>query len=249
MKYLLSTVMLLLWVKGFSQFGDSLVIRYSIGYDCHYEVESRNLRGACGNMEEISYKKQRRAYTIKSFVSKSSFREWKGRQEIIEDSVTHEKRGNWIGGFGPNLVTDSVKQPVVLNRRKLPAKSLNDFLEELVSIHSDTVFPYSVETISSVFLRKIGGQEDLRDSLEIDSLIHDSFSVLGMSTVTGYLTITFRFHGKQAYLSKDTNNPYWSLSFSGDAESEPIKVIYFAFDAFIKEKLPQKFSGRGVLNE
>ncbi|WP_343747374.1 hypothetical protein [Fluviicola sp.] len=249
MKYLLSALVFLFSAKSFSQFGDSLVVRYTISYDCSREIDSKSLRGACGNTETIVYDKYRRKYAIRSFVSKSGFYVWKGRWESTEDTITHEKKTAWKGGFGPNLIEDSVTHPLVLRHRKLRVKTLEDFLKEISTVQSDTIFPYSVQDVSAKFLRKIGAPEGGRDSVQMDSLVHDSFYVLAMSTVTGYLSFSFQFQGKQVYLSKDTNNPYWRVYFPEKEEEAPVKVIYFALDAFLKENLPPKFSGKRALNE
>ncbi|MNJ83338.1 MORN repeat variant [compost metagenome] len=209
--------------------GDTLLFSYHSGYDCSKTIDSKSMRGGCESWEKITYVKRKQAYKMRSFDIRSSFREWNG-------------------SFGPNRIADSMERPVVFRNRKLPAKKMENFLREICSVYSDTVFRYRMEDVPEKFLKKNDWTEENRDSAEVDSLIRESFNSVAVSSVVSKLSISFRLGGKQYELYKDPNNPYWRLYLSEDETGERIQFIYFAFDAFLSGEFPKNFSGRRTLN-
>ena len=81
------------------------------------------------------------------------------------------------------------------------------------------------------------------DKKEVDSLLLEEFSRYGMSNVTGRLYLRFNYKGIKYELHKDTNNAFWSIQVG----EQSIYFFHFAFDAFLREELPKKFSGVRVL--
>lgn len=238
--------MIFIGVNGFSQEVDSLVIFYRIGYKCSPEMDGEEKRGACGRKEKINYEKEKHVYRITKFECKESFREWVGQWEISQDSITKKEVKTWVGGFGPNLISDSVSHPKIFKDRRIAGKDLNAFLRSIVAIKADTVFSYTMKEIPASYLEKHfpDGQNDKE---EVDSLIQHEFSSLAISNVTGYLFLSFRYEGIRYELCKDSNNVYWNLYINEAEWNTSIQFIHFAFDTFIKEELPRKFSGLRVL--
>lgn len=201
---------------------------YYAGYDCHYTLDSIELRGGCENRSEIRYTRKKRSYQIKSFVSNRKFREWKG-------------------GFGPNLIADSIDIHKSNKNQRLSANKLDEFLADICAIRTDSVFSYSIKEVPGSFLRSNNLTKKSNVS-EIDSVIQKSFSYTIVSSVVGYLQIHFYYKGKTYSLSKGLVNPQWHLTYSVDEKEESLEFIYFAFDAFLLKELPKKFSGTEVLD-
>lgn len=212
---------------GFSQQIDSLYIGYDIGYDCSYTIQSETMRGGCGKKEKMDYSKRRQVYRIESFISQKMFRQWEGK--FVSDSIV-----------------DSIEKVSSFKNRKIPVKRLDQFLRTICSIQSDTVFSYSKNDIPERFFRNNSITRKNCDSKQIDSLLQDSFSSVSFSTVTGYLCIYFKVEGMSYVLTKDSNNDYWSIFWNG--LNKRFRFIYFAFDAFLLNELPKKFSGIEVLD-
>lgn len=226
--------------NGFSQKIDSLVASYRIGYKCSPEIDGEEKRGVCGKWQELTYEKKKRNYQLKKFESKESFREWTGKWEVSQDSTTKEKIKNWVGGFGPNLLKDSISCPKLFRDKRVSVKTLDAFLLSIIAIKTDTVFPYVLKDAPASFLEK--NSLDLEsDKKEVDSLLQDEFSGINMSNVTGYFFLSFIHEGVSYDLCKDSNNMYWRLSVNKTEERNPFRFIHFAFDAFLLDVLPKKF--------
>lgn len=208
---------------SFSQELDSLAFLYRIGYKCSPEMDGEEKRGYCTNKEEVWYKKKNDSYRIVSTKSLELFNEWDG-------------------GFGPNIIRDSLGKPRYLRNRKIDGKTLNDFLIEIITIDSNRVFPYEMKDIPDLYLKK-NSLTLKSDKKEVDSMLVEEFSLYGMSNVTGRLYLRFNCKGVNYELYKDTNNVFWSIQ----VDDHAVYFIHFAFDAFLREELPQKFSGVRVL--
>jgi hypothetical protein len=210
-------------ITGFSQEVDSLAFLYRIGYKSSLIIDGEEKRGAARSNEELSYKKKKRAYRIRSTKSLDLFYEWDG-------------------GFGPNLIKDSLGKPRYLRNRRIDAKTLDDFLAEIIIIDSNTVFPYTLKDVPKTYLKKhaLTGESE---KTKVDSLLREDFSLLGMSNVTGHFFIQFNYKGIKYELHKDTNNSFWSIRIG----EQSIYFFHFAFEAFLRERLPKKFSGFRVL--
>lgn len=247
MKPLIFIFILSLENTGFSQQIDSLQIAYDIGYDCSYTLQSETMRGACGRREKMDYHKRKQRYRRKSFISKTTFRQWEGKwiSDSIMDSITQKYNRHWQGGFGPNLIVDSTESISSFNKRKISAKKLDAFLRAICSIQSDTVFSYSINDIPERFLRNNSIMLEENGIHQVDSLLQDLFSYCSISSVTHYLRIYFKISGVSYCLIKDSQNDYWSL-FRNDSDKRH-HFVYFTFDAFLLNELPKKFSGIKVL--
>ncbi len=208
---------------------DSLLISYYIGCDCSKTIQSEALRGGCENWQKLEYRRKRRAYIIKSAIFKESFRPWKDRLQ-------------------ENLIRDSIHKPVFFQNRKLSTKKLETFLKEISSIYSDTVFAYQISDVPEKIRKKNEWSEENRDSLQIDALIRSSLQSVVVSSVVMHFTISYQLGGKQYKLYKNSNDSGWSFYEPGKENSE-IRFIWFAFDDFLFENLPKKFSGRRIFRK
>lgn len=223
MKKLITLLFLLVGTISFSQELDSLAFLYKIGYKCSPEMDGEEKRGYCTNKEEVWYKKKNGSYRIVSTKSLELFNEWNG-------------------GFGPNLIKDSLGKPRFSKIQKIDGKKLDDFLKEIITIDSNKVFPYTMENVPDLYLKNHNLTRE-SDKKEVDSLLVEEFSIYGMSNVTGHLFIRFNYKGVNYELHKDTNNAFWSIQVG----EQSIYFFHFVFDAFLREELPKKFSGVRVL--
>lgn len=245
MKLLSLMWLMLISINCFSQKTDSLAVLYRIGYKCSPEIDGEEKKGVCGRKEEITYENKKRAYRIRSLECKESFREWGGNWEVTQDSVTKTEVKNWVGGFGSNLIKDSMSHPNVFKNKRIAGKDLDVFLLSIISIKADTVFSYTMKEVPASYLEKHFPAHQ-SDKKKVDSLLQDEFSIVAMSNVTGYLFLSFRYKGISYELCKDSNNVYWNLYV--DDTDQSINFIHFAFDAFLRRELPRKFSGLKVFN-
>lgn len=245
MKQFVFVLILIFGNTAFSQQIDSLHVMYYVGYDCRYTIDSIELRGGCENRSEIRYNNKNRSYQIMSFVSNRKFREWSGEWELKADSITGKKTRNWKSGFGPNLIVDSIKNLSSLRNRKISTKELDDFLRRICSIQTDTVFPYSINDIPERFLANNSISRESCEIEDIDSLLQEEFHSISMSSVIDHLSLFFKIEGVSYCLIKSSNNYDWTLLISDTDKRK--QFVYFAFDAFLLDELPKKFSGKQVL--
>ncbi len=233
---------------AFSQQIDSLYVTYYAGYDCTYAIDSIELRGGCENSEIIDYHKRKQAYKVESFVSKRKFREWKGKyvSDSITDNTTKKFSHRWEGGFGPNLILDSIKNLSSFWNKKMATKKLDDFLRRICAIQTDTVFPYSIKDIPEWFLTSNSITRENFEISYVDSLLQEELTSISMSSVIDRLSIFFKMEGVSYCLTRSSDNYDWSL-LTSDSDKRK-QFVYFAFDAFLLNELPKKFSGVEVLD-
>ncbi len=223
MKKLIFIPFIVAALTGFSQQVDSLAFLYQISYKSSPKIDGEEKRGISSRSEELRFKKKKSAYSITSTKSLELFYEWDG-------------------GFGLNLIKDSLGKPRYLINRRIDGKNLNDFLAEIITIDSNTAFPYTLKDIPKEYLKN-HALTDESEKIKVDSLLREEFSSFGMSNVTGHFFIQFNYKGIKYELHKDTNNAFWRIR----VDERSIYFFHFAFDAFLREHLPKKFSGLKVL--
>jgi hypothetical protein len=204
------------------------------------------LRGGCEKKTEIGYNRRKRSYRIRSFVSKQKFREWIGEWKLNEDSITGKKTSILTAGFGPNLIVDSIENINSFRNRKMATKKLDDFLRGICSIQTDSVFPYTIDDIPERFLTSNSITRENFETRDLDSLLQEEFSSISMSSVIVHLSVFFKMEGVSYCLSRSSNNYDWILLITDSDERK--QFVYFAFDAFLLNELPKKFSGIKVLD-
>lgn len=248
MKQVVFILILLLGKPVFSQQIDSLHLTYYTGYDCHYTIDSIELRGGCERKEKIDYHKRKQVYRVGSFISKRTFRQWEGKpvSDSIIDSITKKVVHRWKGGFGPNLIVDSIENINSFPNRKMATKKLDDFLKAICSIQADSIFPYTIKDIPEQFLTSNSLTRKSCEIGYIDSLLQEELSSFSMSSVIVHLSIFFKMEGVSYCLIKSSDNYDWTLLINDSDERK--QFVYFAFDAFLLNELPKKFSGIKVLD-
>jgi|GEM_PF-4240673 len=244
MKQFVLVLILMLGKPAFSQQIDSLHIMYYAGYDCHYTIDSIELRGGCENREIIDYHKRKQVYRVESFISKRTFRQWEGKyvSDSIIDSITKKVVHRWKGGFGPNLIVDSIKSLSIFRNKRIATKKLDEFLRTICAIQADSIFSYSIKDIPERFLTSNSITRENCKIGDIDSLLQEELTSISMSSVITHLNIFFKMEGVSYCLIKSSNNYDWTL-LTTDLDEQK-QFIYFAFDAFLLEELPKKFSGK-----
>jgi hypothetical protein len=249
MKQFVFVLILLLGKPAFSQQIDSLHVMYYVGCDCSYVIDSVELRGGCEKTEKIDYHKQKQVYRIGSFISKSKFRQREGKfvSDSIIDSITKKfsHHNSWKGGFGANLIVDSIKNLSSFRNGKMATKKLDDFLRRICSIQTDTVFPYSIKDIPERFLTSNSLTRESCEMSYVDSLLQEEFYSISMSGAIARLNIFFKMEGLSCCLIKSSDYDWTLLTSDSD---KPKKFVYFAFDAFLLNELPKNFSGIKVLD-
>lgn len=225
MKYIL-LFFLFITKLTFGQEIETLTISYYLGFDCSYEKDGEELRGACINEVTCEYKPNSKKYKLINYNRKEIFRPWDG-------------------GFQPNIIEDSIHK--MNSKKSINQQAFDHFLNQFSQLKKDTIYPYQLDKIGVNYLENNQLFSENRNKQYLDSVLNDGFNMFVFSTVMQRISIEFSRNEQHFTLIK-SGDLYWNLIVEFENETGNFKFYDFEFDRFLFDELPKNFNGKTVLS-